>query len=45
MKLEHRPIARPVSYSKNSRRNDGAAVSKVKASLQEFGWQQPIVLR
>jgi hypothetical protein len=43
IKLERWPIVRPVPYSKNPRRNDGAAVAKVKASLQEFGWQEPIV--
>jgi hypothetical protein len=44
MQIELWPINRPIPYAKNPRRNDGAAVAKVKASLQEFGWQQPIVV-
>jgi DNA modification methylase len=32
-----------IPYARNPRRND-AAISKVAASLQEFGWRQPIVV-
>jgi hypothetical protein len=37
------PIADVTPYDKNPRKNDGA-VEKVKASLHEFGWRQPIVV-
>ena len=37
-------IERVIPYEKNPRRNDGAAVAKVAASLREFGWRQPIVV-
>jgi DNA methylase/ParB-like nuclease domain len=44
MQIEQWPIARPIPYSRNPRNNDGPAVEKVAASLQAFGWQQPIVV-
>lgn len=37
------PLSRITPYARNPRKN-AAAVAKVKASLQEFGWQQPIVV-
>ena len=36
-------ISSVVPYARNPRRNE-AAVAKVAASLQEFGWRQPIVV-
>jgi DNA modification methylase len=44
MKIEMWPIDRPIPYARNPRNNDGAAVAKVKASLQEFGFRQPLVV-
>jgi ParB-like chromosome segregation protein Spo0J len=38
-----RPIADVLPYAGNPRKND-TAVSKVAASLREFGWRQPIVV-
>lgn len=44
MKTELISIASITPYARNPRKNEGAPVSKVKASLKEFGWQQPIVV-
>lgn len=43
MKIENWEIGKVVPYARNPRNNTGA-VDKVKASLKEFGWQQPIVV-
>jgi ParB-like chromosome segregation protein Spo0J len=43
MKVVQVPIERVIPYERNPRRNEGA-VSKVEASLREFGWRQPIVV-
>lgn len=37
------PISRITPYARNPRKN-ALAVATVKASLKEFGWQQPIVI-
>ena len=44
MKIEILPIISITPYARNPRRNEGVPVSKVKASIKEFGWQQPIVV-
>lgn len=44
MKVEWISINKIIPYARNPRRNDGLPVAKVKASLLEFGWQQPIVV-
>ena len=44
MKIENRPLSSIIPYARNPRRNEGLPVAKVKASLKEFGWQQPIVV-
>lgn len=44
MKIEMMAIDRVVPYIRNPRINTEAAVSKVKSSLHEFGWRQPIVV-
>lgn len=41
--VEDRPIESVTPYARNPRKNAGA-VSKVAASLKEFGWRQPIVV-
>jgi ParB-like chromosome segregation protein Spo0J len=38
------PIDKPIPYARNARILSGSAVSKVAASIKEFGWQQPIVV-
>lgn len=38
------PLNKITPYARNPRQNAGAPVSKVKASLKEFGWRQPIVV-
>ena len=43
MNIQVVPIDRVVPYARNPRKNEGA-VASVAASLQEFGWQQPIVV-
>ncbi len=44
MRIEMWPIDRPKPYPRNARKLSAAAVDKVAASLQEFGWQQPLVV-
>jgi ParB-like chromosome segregation protein Spo0J len=43
MKIELKPIDSIVPYIRNPRRNE-KAIPKVKASLKEFGFRQPIVV-
>jgi len=44
MKVELWPIDKLVAYARNARTITPTAVDKVAASIQEFGWQQPIVV-
>lgn len=44
MKVSLVPIETVIPYARNPRKNDGAAVAKVAASLKEFGFRQPIVV-
>jgi DNA modification methylase len=44
MVVEMWPIERPVEYARNARKITPAAVDKVAASIQEFGFRQPIVV-
>ncbi len=44
MKIKMMPVSKIIPYARNPRKNDGLPVAKTKASLQEFGWQQPIVI-
>jgi DNA modification methylase len=41
--VEWWPIDRPIPYARNARKLSARALDVIKASLQEFGWQQPIV--
>lgn len=43
MKVEFVAIKSIIPYARNPRKNAGA-VAKVKASIKEYGWQQPIVV-
>jgi ParB family transcriptional regulator, chromosome partitioning protein len=43
MNVELWTIDRPLPYARNPRKNDGA-VTKVKPSIREFGFKQPIVV-
>src|SRR4051794_31268056 len=43
MQIELRPISSIKPYDNNPRRND-AGIDAVAASLQAFGWRQPIVV-
>lgn len=38
------PVEKPIAYSRNARKIPERAIAKVAASIQEFGWQQPIVV-
>lgn len=42
--VEMWPIDKPVPYTRNPRRISEAAIDKVAASLDKFGWRQPIVV-
>ena len=44
MLIESWSIDRPTEYIRNARKITQAAVDKVAASLQEFGFRQPIVV-
>src|ERR1700685_3879819 len=44
MLIEQWPIDRVIPYARNARTITPAAVDKVAASIQEFGWRQPIVV-
>jgi DNA modification methylase len=44
MKIELWPIDKLIPYARNARTISAAAVDKVAASIQEFGWRQPIVV-
>src|SRR6516162_8073157 len=44
MVIEMWPIDRPIEYARNARKITQAAVDKVAASIQEFGFRQPIVV-
>ena len=43
MKIQQVKIEKVIPYARNPRKNE-AAITKVAASLTEFGWQQPIVV-
>src|ERR1700733_9158249 len=38
------PIDKPIPYARNARKISDKAVDKVAASIQEFGFRQPIVV-
>src|SRR6202158_4339415 len=38
------PIDKVIPFSRNARKIPASAVDKVAASIQEFGWRQPIVV-
>lgn len=42
--IETWPIDRPKDYPKNARKWSPPAVSRVAASIKEYGWRQPIVV-
>ncbi len=44
MLIEQWPIDRPKDYPKNARNWSAQAVEKVAASIQEYGWRQPVVV-
>ncbi len=44
MKIEQWPIDKPKPYRLNPRKIGDAAVTKVAASIEEFGFRQPIVV-
>ncbi len=44
MKILQWAIERLIPYARNARKIPQEAIDKVAASIQEFGWQQPIVV-
>src|SRR5580704_17659080 len=44
MKIEIRPLSETRPYEKNARKIPQRAIDNVAASLEEYGWQQPIVV-
>jgi ParB-like chromosome segregation protein Spo0J len=43
MKIKQTAISQVIPYARNPRKNS-AAIAKVAASINEFGWRQPIVV-
>jgi ParB-like chromosome segregation protein Spo0J len=44
MQIEQWPIDRPKDYPKNARKWSAEAVKKVAASIEAYGWRQPVVV-
>jgi ParB-like chromosome segregation protein Spo0J len=44
MLIEMWPVEKPIEYARNARKITQAAVDKVAASIQEFGFRQCIVV-
>jgi hypothetical protein len=44
LRVEWWPVERLVPYARNPRIAPEAAITKVAASLAEYGWRQPIVV-
>ena len=44
MKITSIPVTQLKPYDRNTRRIEPEAIDKVAASIQEFGWRQPIVV-
>lgn len=44
LSVELWPVNKPIPYARNARRIPQAAIDKVAASIQEFGFRQPIVV-
>src|ERR1700690_452840 len=44
MLIEQWPIDRPKDYPKNARKWTAQAVKKVAASIDAYGWRQPVVV-
>jgi len=44
LKIESWDINKPIPYARNARKISQKAIDKVAASIQEFGWQQPLVV-
>lgn len=44
MQVKLVPVEKIIPYASNPRKNEGVPVAKVKASLKEYGWRQPIVV-
>ncbi|HTQ54030.1 MAG TPA: ParB N-terminal domain-containing protein, partial [Bryobacteraceae bacterium] len=44
MNIEMWPIDRPKDYPRNARKWSAQAISKVGASIREYGWRQPVVV-
>jgi hypothetical protein len=44
MALEQWPIDEVIPYGRNPRKISESAIAKVAASIQQFGWRQPIVV-
>jgi len=44
MQIENVNVKKIISYVNNPRKNDGAAVDKVAASIKEFGFKVPIII-
>jgi ParB-like chromosome segregation protein Spo0J len=44
LKIEQRPVATLIPYIRNSRTHSEAQIAQIIASIQEFGWTNPILI-
>ena len=44
LQIESWDINKPIPYARNARKISQKAIDKVASSIQEFGWQQPLVV-
>lgn len=44
IKIEYKPVEDLIMYANNPRKNDGAALDAVVASIKEFGFKNPVVV-
>lgn len=44
LKIEYKPVDDLIMYANNPRKNDGAALDAVVASIKEFGFKNPVVI-
>src|SRR5277367_5631672 len=42
--IEHRPLASLIPYARNARTHSPEQVAEIAASIQEFGWTNPVLV-
>ncbi len=44
LRIKDRPVATLVPYARNARTHDDAQVAQIAASIEEFGWTNPVLI-